>query len=75
MAQSWSRIDRFLVSSCWEFLCLELIQKRLPRMYSDHFLILLESGRFRGVKKPFRFENIWLKVDGFVEKVKGVVVE
>lgn len=25
-------------------------------------------------KKPFRFENMWLKVDGFVDKV-GVVVE
>lgn len=48
---------------------LEVSQKRLPHLFSDHFSILLENGRFGGGKKPFCFENMWLKEDGFVEKV------
>lgn len=39
-------------------------------MFSDHFLIVLESGRFGGSRKPFRFENMWLKMDGFVDLIK-----
>lgn len=40
-------------------------------MYSDLFPILLESGSFRGGKKAFRVENIWLKEEGFVDRVRG----
>jgi endonuclease/exonuclease/phosphatase family metal-dependent hydrolase len=38
---SRSRIDRFLVSSEWEIKYPSLIQKRLLRLCSDHFPILL----------------------------------
>lgn len=58
--QSWSRIDRFLVCPAWESMYPKLIQSRLPRLFLDHFPILLESGRFGGSKKPFCFENMWL---------------
>ena len=38
----------------------------MPRSTSDHFLVLLEVGGLlvRG-PLPFRFENMWLKADGF----------
>jgi hypothetical protein len=32
---------------------------------------MLECGQFRHGKRPFRFENMWLKSEGFVERVKG----
>jgi hypothetical protein len=46
-------------------------QRRLPRLLSDHFPILLDCGSINGGKSPFRFENMWLKVEGFVERVRG----
>jgi hypothetical protein len=36
----------------------------------EHFLILLDCGSFQGGKKPFKFENMWLKSEGFVDKVR-----
>lgn len=51
--QSWSRIDRFLVSSCWESVYPELFQRRMPRLFSDHFPLLLEGVRLGGAKKAF----------------------
>lgn len=51
-------------------LFLEILQRRLPCLYSDHFPIMMESGSFGGGKKPFRFENIWLKVEGFVDCIR-----
>jgi hypothetical protein len=38
---------------------------------SDHFPICLDCGRIVGGKLPFRFEKMWLKVEGFVDKVRG----
>jgi endonuclease/exonuclease/phosphatase family metal-dependent hydrolase len=40
-SQSWSRIDRFLVSPEWEARYPGVIQKRLLCLCSDHFPILL----------------------------------
>nr|XP_016510137.1 PREDICTED: uncharacterized protein LOC107827506 [Nicotiana tabacum] len=42
----------------------------LPRLTSDHLPILLDGCRGRGVRAPFRFENMWLKVPRFGDKVK-----
>ena len=41
---SWSRLDRFIGSSEWEARYPDLLQKRLLRLCSDHFPILLECG-------------------------------
>jgi hypothetical protein len=67
----WSRIDRFLLSLSWEDYYPEVVQRRLPRVCSDHFPLILECGDSRGGKKYFKFENMWLKHEGFVDKVKS----
>jgi hypothetical protein len=45
-------------------------QRRLPRLCSDHFPILLDCGDFHRGSRPFKFENMWLKFEGFVDRVK-----
>ena len=40
-------------------------------MCSDHFPIVLEGGSFQGGSIPFRFENMWLKDVGFVDRVRS----
>ena len=38
---------------------------------SDHFPILLNGGGLRRGPSPFRFENMWLKVEGFKDLLKS----
>ena len=68
---SWSRIDRLLVLPGWEARHPEALQKRLLCLCSDHFPIVLACGGNKGGRKSFKFENIWLKEEGFVERVRG----
>ena len=69
-SRSWSRIDRFLVSPDWEASHPEVLQKRLFCLCSDHFPIVLACGGNKGRRKSFKFENMWLKEEGFVERVR-----
>jgi hypothetical protein len=66
-----SRIDRFLYLGEWEDRYPTVVQKRLPKVLSDHFPIMLESGKFMRGKRPFRFEIMWLQAEGFGEMVRG----
>jgi hypothetical protein len=70
-SQSRSRLDRFLFTPTVEDHFNVLVQRRLPRLCSDHFPILFECGPIENGRRPFRFENMWLKSEGFLAKVKG----
>ena len=63
--RSWARLDRFLVTQNWLDQFSGVLQSRLPIPTSDHFPILLEGGGLRRGPSPFRFENMWLKVEVF----------
>ena len=65
-----SHIDRFLFSPDWEDHFPSIIQWRMPRLMSNHFPILLECGQLQKCRWPFRFEKMWFKADGFVDRVK-----
>jgi hypothetical protein len=67
---SWSRIDRFLVFLALEAQFMGLSQRRLCRLRSDHFPILLDCDDFHRGSRCFKFENMWLKSEGFVDMVK-----
>ena len=69
VSMSW--IDHFLFSSDWANHFGLVTQRRLPRVLSDYFPILLDCGQILGGKRPFRFENMWLKANGFVDRVRG----
>ena len=69
--RSWSRLDRFLVSSEWELSYSGLMQKKLFRLCSNHAPILLLKGCLQNRKSSFKFENMWLKEEGFVDKVRN----
>jgi hypothetical protein len=66
----WSRIDHFLISPDWEARFPGVAQKRLPRICSDHFPLLLDNVNGPRGKRLFKFENMWLKKEGFGALVK-----
>ena len=41
----------------------------LPHVISDHCPLLVETGDVGRGHCAFKFENMWLKAEGFVEKV------
>ena len=66
-----ARLDRFLVSEDWDCLFGGTRQSILPRPTFDHFPILLEGGRVMPKRpSPFRFENMWIKEEGFKDLIK-----
>jgi hypothetical protein len=67
---SMSHLDRFLFTAGWNEGFVNIFQKRLVRISSDHFLVLLDCSNIQRRSRPFRFENMWLKAEGFTELVK-----
>lgn len=65
-----SRLDRFLISSEWNDIFRKINQIALPKVISDHNPIMLESGDWDSNPSYFKFENMWLNTEGFLEKIK-----
>jgi hypothetical protein len=68
---SMSHLDRFLFSADWNEGLANIFQKRMVRLNSDHFPVLLDCGSIQRRRRPFRFENMWLTVEGFADLVKA----
>ena len=68
---SKARLDRFLFSSDWEDRFPTVSQRWMSRLCSDHFPIVLEGGSFQRGSMLFRFENMWLMDEGFVDRVQS----
>lgn len=66
-----SRIDRFLFTNDWQVKFNEHQSRRLPRVTSDHFPILLESSSLKWGPCPFRFENRWLGNKHFIRNIES----
>ena len=64
-------MDRFLVSNDWENHFSGLFHSILPKPVSDHAPILLDGGGIRKGKAPFKFENMWLQVEGFKDLIRN----
>jgi hypothetical protein len=68
--EAWLKIDRFLLSTEWEEHFPDVSQKRLPRLVSDHFPLMLDCGVGSRGRRSFKFENMWLHSVNFVDQVK-----
>ena len=66
---SMSKIDRILVSTDWEDHFLD-VPKGFFLMWSNHYPLLVEVGDMSRGKSAFKFENTWLKFEGFVDSVR-----
>jgi hypothetical protein len=64
---TWSKIDRFLLSTECEEYFPKVSQRRLPCILLDHYPLLLDCGVRRRGRGSFKFENMWLQVEGFEE--------
>jgi hypothetical protein len=65
-----TRIDRVLVSVDWDLQHFEAVLQGLSSSISDHAPLHLALNAAFRPKRRFRFENSWLKLDGFDEAVK-----
>lgn len=54
---SWSKIDKFLISSDWEDYSSNVVQSKLLGLFSDNFPILLDCDGFQRYISYFKFEK------------------
>lgn len=64
-----SRIDRILVSQEWDDVLSNLKQYTTQRIISDHSPVTLQGGSWKKNKSYFKFENWWLRTDGFTDRI------
>ena len=65
-----SRIDRTLASVDWIDHFGNVSQRVLPRVVFDHYPLLVVAGCVNKGQRAFKFENMWLKKENFVERVQ-----
>ena len=65
-----SRIDRILASVEWVDHFGKVSQRVLPRVVSDHCLLLVVASSVNKGQSAFKFKNMLLKEEGFVERVR-----
>lgn len=68
--QALSRIDRFLHSPEWEEQFRDVSHMRLLRIMLDNFPLMLDCGVLGRGSWHFKFDNMWLKSESFVEQVE-----
>jgi exonuclease III len=66
-----SHIDRFLCTTDWEDLHGECHLRCLASVVSDHSPLLLDCNPSPATHRRFRFEEFWLRMDGFQDTVAG----
>ena len=64
-----SRIDRTLASMDWVDHFGNVFQRVLPCVVSNHCPFFVVAGSVNKGRSAFKFENMWLKEEGFVERV------
>lgn len=64
------RLDRFLFTEGWENSFPSVRYKALPRIFSDHCPIELDTSKLKWDPGPFRFENSWLEHPDFKRFLK-----
>uniref|UniRef100_A0A452YA53 Endonuclease/exonuclease/phosphatase domain-containing protein n=1 Tax=Aegilops tauschii subsp. strangulata TaxID=200361 RepID=A0A452YA53_AEGTS len=62
-------LDRVLCTSGWEELHGECHLRCLASVVSDHCPLLLDCALMPIARQRFRFEDFWLRLDGFQEMV------
>ncbi|KAL0461270.1 UNVERIFIED_CONTAM: hypothetical protein Slati_0014600 [Sesamum latifolium] len=67
----WKRLDRVLYSKEWAEILNNTRVIHLPRRLSDHHPLFIHAAKMEN-KKPssFKFHNMWLKHDNFLDTVK-----
>jgi hypothetical protein len=65
-----TRIDRVLVSVDWDLQHFDSVLQGLSSSVSDHAPLHLALNAAFRPKRRFKFENFWLKLEGFDEAVR-----
>ena len=66
------RIDRSLALVDWVDHFGNVSQRVLPRVVSNHCPLFVVASSVNKGRSAFKFENMWLKEEGFVERGSGL---
>lgn len=69
----FERLDRIFISEAWTSLFETTKITNLPRVFSDHELVLMKASlpSRRPKVRAFRFENMWARHPNFLELVRN----
>jgi hypothetical protein len=64
-----SQLIESIANSLFQAHYSDVLLKLLPRPISNHHPLLVVVGGMAGGKSSFKFENMWLKEEGLVDRV------